>query len=79
MLVLVLHAHDETIEVQPVGDNELDAWKDLTTAIISSRLGGELTADRELTTLANSVCEANMREIQQKLLNFAAKGSLFRD
>jgi hypothetical protein len=43
-----------TMKVQPVGDNELDAWKDLTSAIISSRVGGELNADRDFTTLANS-------------------------
>jgi hypothetical protein len=42
-------------------------------------VGGEFTANRDFTTLANSVCEANRREIQQKLINLAAKGSLFRD
>jgi hypothetical protein len=64
VLVLVLHVHDEPIELQPFGNNELDAWKGLTNAIISSRVGGELTDDKDFTTLANSVCEANRREIQ---------------
>jgi hypothetical protein len=44
VLVIILHEHDDPIKVQPVGNNELDAWKDLNTVVIRSRVGGELTA-----------------------------------
>jgi hypothetical protein len=54
-----------TMKVQPVDDNELDAWKDLTSAIISSRVGGELNADRDFTTLANSQQEGDSIETTQ--------------